>query len=816
MTCASCATTVERVLKGEEGVSDAVVNFASERAAVVFDPDRVDEESLTRRVRDAGYGVATASIELPIIGMTCANCAAVIERALGTVPGVTTAHVNLATERASVDLIAGSSGRSDLVAAVERAGYGVVDTASGEIEDPEAKARRAEVRDQERKFAVGVTLTLPLFVLSMGRDLGLLGTWAQGPPAGWLMLALATPVQFYVGWDFYSGAWKSLRNRAANMDVLVALGSSAAFFYSVPVLVALTAGSVALGEHLYFETAAVIITLIRLGKLLEAKAKGETGDAIRRLMGLRPQTATVVRDRREVEVSIDDVAVGDLLIVRPGGRVPVDGVVLEGYSAVDESLLTGESMPVEKAPGDPLVGGSINREGALRVRATAVGAGTALARIVRLVQQAQGSKAPIQRLADRVAGVFVPVVVALALATLAVWWLWVGAGFTVGLVRFVAVLVIACPCALGLATPTAVMVGTGIGARRGILFRSSEALERAQALRVVVLDKTGTVTLGEPTLHEIVHVPTPVTSGAPALDASSETSLLSLAASAEINSEHPLGQAVVRAARERNLELPEATRFAADPGHGVTALVGGAEVAVGTRRHLERLGIDVAELEAEAGRLEAAGRTALWVATGGRVAGLLGLADAVKPTSREAVQELERLGLQVVLLTGDNRATADAVAAQVGIREVRAQVLPEQKAAVVRELRERAGGLVAMVGDGINDAPALAEADVGIAIGSGTDVAMETAEVTLMSGDLRGVPRAIKLSRATLRTIRQNLFWAFFYNVVLIPVAAGALYPLRFLPTALRALHPMLAALAMAFSSVSVVANSLRLRRTRA
>jgi len=782
----------------------------------------VREGALAERIRRAGYDVASVRIELPVTGMTCASCAATIERTLQSrVPGVLSAHVNLASETAVVDVVAGTAGRRELARAIEEAGYGVVDVSGDAPADAEAEARSGELRNQSRKFWTGAALTVPLFVLSMAGDVGLVASPHERPWLGWLMLLLAAPVQLWVGRDFYVGGWKALRNGTANMDVLVALGSSAAFFYSLPVLVALTGGSHALGDHLYFETAAVIITLIKLGKLLEARAKGETSAAIRGLMELRPASARVLKDGVEREVPLEAVEVDDHLVVRPGEKIPVDGVVVEGRSAVDESMLTGESLPVEKGPGDEVVGASLNKHGVLRVMATRVGSDTALASIVRLVQEAQGSKAPIQRLADRVAAVFVPAVLVVALGTFLVWWLWVDAGFTTALVRTVAVLVIACPCALGLATPTAVMVGTGKGARLGILFRSSEALERAEALSVVVLDKTGTLTLGEPVVQEVVvRAPAAVgatRAGSPLGDALAdpETRLLRLAASAERGSEHPLGPAVVKAALGRGLTLAEPARFQAVPGQGIEARVEDREVLVGTRRFLAGRGIDTAPLAGEAERLQARARTPLWVAVEGEVVGLVAVADQVKPESREAVAELQRMGLRVIMLTGDQRTTAEAVAREVGIHEVRAEVLPDQKARVVEELQAEGAGLVAMVGDGINDAPALARADVGIAIGTGTDVAMETADVTLMRGDLRAVPQAIRLSRATLRTIRQNLFWAFVYNVILIPVAAGALYPLRFLPMMLRALHPMLAAFAMAFSSVSVVTNSLRLRRAR-
>ncbi|MDT8340373.1 MAG: heavy metal translocating P-type ATPase [Longimicrobiales bacterium] len=811
MTCANCAGTVERALRRTPGVEEAVVNYASEWATVTFDPGRADAEMLAERIRDAGYQVPLRRVEFGVTGMTCANCVAAVERTLRRrAPGVLNASVNLATERASVE-VAGDLDRGGVTRALERAGYGAVwlehgagEGTDGGAGDVEAEARAAEIRRQTRAVWTGAAFTLPLFVLSMARDFGLLGAWAHAPWVNVLMLALATPVQFYVGWDFYRGGWNAVRNGTANMDVLVALGSSAAFFYSVPVTVALWGGSTALGEHVYFETAAVILTLIRLGKLLEARAKGETGAAIRALIQLRPRTARRVRDGMEEDVPLEGVAVGDALLVRPGESVPTDGTVVHGHSAVDESMLTGESMPVEKGPGDAVTGATLNRSGALTIRATRVGSDTALARIIRMVRDAQGSKPPIQRLADRVAAVFVPVVLVVAAGTFLVWYLWVGAGFTDALLRLVAVLVIACPCALGLATPTAVMVGTGRGAGMGILFRDGAALERAREVRTVVLDKTGTVTVGEPAVQSV----------APAAGVD-EAELLMLAAAVERGSEHPLGEAVVREARRRGLSLPEVEAFRAVAGHGVSARVGARTVLVGSRRYLQAEGVDPGPLAGAADAEEARARTALWVAWDGEVRGIVAVADRVREHAREAIAELRAQGLEVVLLTGDNAGAAAAVAGQVGIERVRAQVLPDGKAEEVAALQRSGAGPVAMVGDGINDAPALAGADVGIAMGSGTDVAMETADVTLMSGDLRAVPRALRLSRATLRTIRQNLWWAFGYNVVLIPVAAGALYPLEGAPMMLRALHPILAALAMAFSSVSVVGNSLRLRRAR-
>jgi Cu+-exporting ATPase len=733
--------------------------------------------------------------------MTCANCVKTVERALRKTEGVTEAAVNYASERALVRFDPDRVSIEDLAASVERVGYGVVRGEGEALEDAEAAARAEETRRQERRFWVGVAFSAPLFALSMARDFGLVGAWAHSAWVNWLMLGLATPVQLYVASDFYDGAWKSLRNGAANMDVLVSLGSSVAYVYSVVVTIALALGSTAAGEHVYFETAALIITLIKLGKLLEVRAKGETGQAIRELMSLQPATARVVRSDGELVVPVAEVAVGDLLVVRPGERVPVDGIVVRGRSAVDEAMLTGESLPVEKSEGDSVVGATMNQTGSFRMRATAVGAQTALAQVVRMVRDAQGSRAPIQRLADRVSAVFVPTVIVLAALTFSIWWLVVGAGFVPAMIRMVAVLVIACPCALGLATPTAVMAGTGRGARMGILFRSSEALETTRRVSVVVLDKTGTVTRGEPAVFDIV-----------ALDGDDER-LLRLAGSAEIGSEHPLGEAVVRAAQERSVALADPTGFEAIPGRGVEAVADGRRVLVGTAALLSGHRVDLAPLREAAMRIESLARTPLMVAIDGMAAGVLGVADATKEGSAEAVAALRSAGLRVVMLTGDNERVARRIAEEVGIDEVRAEVLPGEKAAVVRALREEGHGAVAMVGDGINDAPALASADVGIAIGTGADVAMESADVILMRGDLRSLTDAFALSRRTMRTIEQNLFAAFFYNVLLIPVAAGVFYPLAALPMMLRSLHPILAAAAMALSSVSVVTNSLRLGR---
>ncbi len=836
MHCANCANTIARNLKKLDGLDEVNVNYATEKATVTFDPSVLSENAIIGRIKDVGYGVAANRIELLITGMTCANCVATIERTLNKMGSdVVSATVNFAAEKATVEYIPGQITPADLIAAIEETGYGVVEAEADQLEDTEGAARQAEIRDQTRKFWVGVVFSLPLFGLSMARDFGLLGGWAHTPWVNWLMLALAAPVQFYVGWDYYVGGFKALRNGAANMDVLVAMGSSSAFFYSLPVTIALTLGNNTLGNHVYFETAAVIITLIKLGKLLEVRAKGQTSAAIKKLMGLRAKTACVVRNGKEVDIPIEQMSVGDIVIVRPGERIPVDGIVIDGHSAVDESMLTGESLPVDKQPGNEVVGATINKGGRLKFEATKVGVETALAQIIRLVQEAQGSKAPIQRLADRVASVFVPVVIGIAAITLLVWWFGVEVGFTPAMIRMVAVLVIACPCALGLATSTAIMVGTGVGAEQGILFKNSEALEGAHSLKVVVLDKTGTVTVGEPSVTDVVTADGGVESvtaealrnGKKVSDSQSKTggrteerkeerfAMLWLAASAERSSEHPLGEAIVRAAQAHRLSLAEPSQFEAVVGHGIIAQVEGHQVVVGNLKMMTERKIYLNGLEAAAKRLQSEAQTSMWVAIDGKAAGLIAVADTIKPGSREAIAQMHRLGLQVVMVTGDNPSTAEAVAKAIGIDRVLAEVLPGDKAEEVKKLQSEGIGLVAMVGDGINDAPALAQADVGIAIGTGTDVAMETADVALMRGDLRSVPQAIALSKATMRTIKQNLFWAFFYNVILIPVAAGVLHPLTFLPMMLRVLHPVLAAFAMAFSSVTVVANSLRLRGTK-
>jgi P-type Cu+ transporter len=804
MTCANCAMNIERTLnKKVPGVVAAAVNFAAEQAQVTFDPAQVAAKELLASVTKAGFTPVTAQVEMPITGMTCANCAMNIERTLNKkVPGVVAAGVNFASERASVTYLPLVVSPTEMVAAIRKAGFdAIVPTESEDAEDAEAEARRREIIDQTRKFWVGVLFALPLFLLSMGRDFSLLGSWSHSPWVNWLFWALATPVQFYTGWDYYVGGFKSLRNRSANMDVLVALGSSVAYFYSA-VLVVLPGQ----GGHVYFETAAVIITLIKLGKLLEARTKGRTGGAIRKLMGLRPKTATIIIDGAEQEIPLTQVARGHTVLVRPGERIPVDGEVVAGRSAVDESMLTGEPLPVDKGPGDTIVGGTINGQGALRFMARRVGRETALAQIIRLVQEAQGSKAPIQAVADRVAAIFVPAIILIALVTFGVWW-WLSGDAVTAMIRMVAVLVIACPCALGLATPTAIMAGTGKGAEGGILFKNSSALENAARLDTIVLDKTGTLTEGKPVVTEVI------ASISSKLD---EKGVLQLAASVEQLSEHPVGRAIVAAAREKGLALLPAEDFQAEGGHGVTAMVNAEKIQVGKPDWQ----LDAAQasgnkpVAAAIDRLQKEGQTAMRVWRDDVPIGLIAVADTLKTDSSAAVAELKKRGLRVYMLTGDNPQTAQAVAREAGIDQVVAEVRPEDKAQQVANLQQE-GRRVGMVGDGINDAPALAQADVGLAIGTGTDVAIETADVILASGSLMGIAKAIALSRATLATIRQNLFWAFFYNLILVPLAAGVLAPFAALPHFLRQLHPILAALAMAFSSISVVSNSLRLYRAK-
>jgi Cu+-exporting ATPase len=805
MTCASCVRRVERSLEKKEGVKSVAVNLATEEATIDFDPAVVQAADLVATIESAGYSVPTTTVTLPVDGMTCASCVRRVEKALEKVEGVQSVSVNLATETATIQGHAGSLDRSALESAVVRAGYAIRESdETAESEDDSLTDRRlAELRNLKIKAVAALAVSALLMFLMYWPD------WLFGgqpfdsmQSMNYLMFALATPIQVWAGWQFYRLAFAAGRHGQMNMNTLVAIGTSAAYLYSA----AVTFFPERLVDHhdmpeVYYETATVIIGLILVGRWLEARARLRTSSAITALMDLAPATARVIRNDDEVEIPLAAVAVGDLVRVRPGERIATDGVVLSGQSAVDESMLTGESLPVEKESGDEVIGATVNTTGTLTFRATRVGKDTALAQIIKLVGDAQGSKAPIQRLADTISSYFVPIVLVLSALTFAIWYL-VGPApeFRNALQAAIAVLIIACPCAMGLATPTAVMVGTGRGAEMGILIKGGAALEQAHKIDTVVLDKTGTVTQGKPAVVAVVP--------AGRFD---ESLLLRLAAATEIGSEHPLGAAIVRAAREQGLTIENATGFRATPGKGVSATVEEKQIVIGTRAFLAESGIETDALTARGAELASLGQTPMYVGIDGRAAGIIAVADTLKPDSVEAIGQLRAQGRDVWMLTGDNRATAVAVAAQVGLPEERviAEVLPSEKAGVVERLQSE-GRIVAMVGDGINDAPALATADLGIAIGTGADVAKEASDITLVGGDLRGVGNALDLSRQTMRTIRQNLFWAFAYNVVLIPVAMGVLYPFTG-----HLLNPGLAAGAMALSSVSVVTNSLRLRGFR-
>ncbi len=773
MTCATCAGRVEKALCALPGVQ-AAVNLSSEQAEVQFDPARITPAVLAQAVERAGYEVPQERRELAITGMTCATCAGRIEKVLSAVPGVKRVEVNLASEKAHVEGLRGILRPADLIAAVRRAGYGA-ELLTGDLErDRELQAAEQRRAKHETWRIVGAAaLSAPLLLDMVGVRL-----------PGWLAFLLATPVQFYFGWRFYVGAWKALRAKSGNMDLLVALGTSTAYFYSVYLMLATR------GAELYFEAGAVVIALVMLGKWLETRAKRSTTAAIRALMSLRPERARVEREGGEVEVPVSAVVVQDVVVVRPGEKLPVDGIIVSGRSEVDESLITGESLPVAKRPGEKVTGGSINGSGLLRIETKAVGEQSVLSRIIALVEHAQAKKAPVQRLVDRVAAIFVPAVVGIAVATFLAFWLLAGDP-AAGVIAAVSVLVIACPCALGLATPTALMVGTGAAARAGVLIRDAEALERAHRLDTIVLDKTGTVTEGKPAVTEIV--PNGIEEG----------ELLRLAAAAQTGSEHPLARAVL--AKAAGLSLPALESFQSEPGKGLTADIEGRRLVIGNRRLMGDHRVPTEGLEAQAEKLEGEGRTVMWIGAPEaqpRLLGLIAVADPIKATARAAVAHLRQVGIETVLLTGDNERTARAVARQLGIERVHAGVLPAEKAAEVERLR-REGRHVGMVGDGVNDAPALAAADIGIAMGTGTDVAMQTAGVTLMRGDPRLIGDAIAVSRATYRKIRQGLFWAFIYNVIGLPVAALGL------------LNPVIAGGAMALSSVSVVSNALLLRRWR-
>ncbi len=801
MSCASCVAKVEKGLTQLEGVVEARVNFATEKAAISFDVSQVQIIDLIQTIQDLGYEARAEKATLPVQGMSCASCVNKVQTALSQVPGVIRTDVNFATEKATVEYIPGQVTVKDLARAAEAIGYKILEVEEGGVVDTEKQAREAEFRRLKEKFIVGVGLVIPLFILVYWDKLGLSNLWSMSKQSNFLIqLLLQTPVQFWVGSQFYRGAWAAAKHKTSDMNTLIAVGTSAAYIYSV--LATFFPGIFAvkgLSAEVYFDTAGAIIVLIILGRLLEARAKGQTSEAIKKLIGLQAKTAMVVRDGLEVEIPVEEVRIDDTVIVRPGEKIPVDGVILEGYSAVDESMVTGESIPVEKKIGDEVIGATINKTGTFRFTATKVGKDTMLAQIIKLVEEAQGSKPPIARLADIISSYFVPAVMGIGVLTFVIWYFFGPTpALTYAVLNFVAVMIIACPCALGLATPTSIMVGTGKGAENGVLIRSGEALETAHKLNAIVLDKTGTITKGEPSVTDIV-----------AANGYGAEEVLRLAASAEKGSEHPLGEAIVIKAKETQLELETPTDFNAIPGHGIEASISKNRVLLGNIKLMKDRRIPINEMEQKAEALSGEGKTPMFAAVDGKLAGIIAVADTLKENSKSAIASLHHLGLEVVMLTGDNRRTAEAIAGEIGIDRVLAEVLPEQKTNEVKKLQDE-GKKVAMVGDGINDAPALAQADVGLAIGTGTDVAMESADITLISGDLRGVVTSIALSKATIRNIKQNLFWAFAYNTILIPVAAGVLFPIFGI-----LLNPIFAAAAMGLSSVTVVTNALRLRRFR-
>ncbi|KIL80295.1 heavy metal translocating P-type ATPase [Bacillus badius] len=788
MTCAACAARIEKGLNKLDGVEEAAVNFALEKTKIKYDPEKVNEQKFKEKVEALGYEVVYEQAEFAIAGMTCAACAARIEKRLNKLEGVNQATVNFALESVLVVYNPDEVTMSDMKEAIRKLGYTLIE--KEEQKEGAEDYREAEIKRQTRKLIISAILSFPLLWAMAGHFAFTSFIWVPDLFLNpWIQLILATPVQFVIGWQFYAGAYKALRNKSANMDVLVALGTSAAYFYSLY----LSIQSLQTHEHmvsLYFETSAVLITLIILGKLFEAKAKGRSSEAIKKLMGLQAKTAVVIKDGAEKVIPIEEVVSGDIVFVKPGEKVPVDGEVIEGTSAVDESMITGESVPVDKSKGDVVIGSTVNKNGALTIRALKVGKETALAQIIKVVEEAQGSKAPIQRLADRISGIFVPIVVGIALVTFFIWYFAVAPGdFAAALEKLIAVLVIACPCALGLATPTSIMAGSGRAAEYGILFKGGEHLETAHQLDTIILDKTGTVTNGKPVLTDII-----VDKG------QQEAEFLTFVGTAEKNSEHPLAEAIVEGVKEKGISLKSTEEFTALPGFGIQAKVDGRELLIGTRRLMEKENVDVTEHLSKMEHLEKQGKTAMLVAMDRQFAGIVAVADTVKDTSKNAIARLKEMGLDVVMMTGDNQQTAQAIAAQVGIERVIAEVLPEGKAEEVKKLQQ-AGRKVAMVGDGINDAPALAVADIGMAIGTGTDVAMEAADITLIRGDLNSIADAIYMSKMTIRNIKQNLFWAFGYNTLGIPIAALGL------------LAPWVAGAAMAFSSVSVVLNALRLQR---
>ncbi|WP_406653245.1 heavy metal translocating P-type ATPase [Bacillus cereus] len=790
MTCAACANRIEKGLKKVEGVHEANVNFALEKTKIMYDPTKTNPQQFKEKVESLGYGIVSDKAEFTVSGMTCAACANRVEKRLNKLDGVNKATVNFALESATVDFNPDEVNVNEMKSAITKLGYKL--EVKPDDQDASTDHRLQEIERQKKKFIISFILSFPLLWAMVSHfsftSFIYLPDMLMNP---WVQLALATPVQFIIGGQFYVGAYKALRNKSANMDVLVALGTSAAYFYSVY----LSIQSIGSSEHmtdLYFETSAVLITLIILGKLFEAKAKGRSSEAIKKLMGLQAKTATVVRDGTEIKILIEEVVAGDIVYVKPGEKIPVDGEIVEGKSAIDESMLTGESIPVDKSIGDVVIGSTINKNGFLKVKATKVGRDTALAQIIKVVEEAQGSKAPIQRVADQISGIFVPVVVVIAIITFAVWMIFVTPGdFGGALEKMIAVLVIACPCALGLATPTSIMAGSGRSAEYSILFKGGEHLEATHRLDTVILDKTGTVTNGKPVLTDII-----------VADGFHEEEILRLVGAAEKNSEHPLAEAIVEGIREKKIDIPSSETFEAIPGFGIESVVEGKQLLIGTRRLMKKFNIDIEEVSKSMEELEREGKTAMLIAIDKEYAGIVAVADTVKDTSKAAIARLKKMGLDVVMITGDNTQTAQAIAKQVGIDHVIAEVLPEGKAEEVKKLQAN-GKKVAMVGDGINDAPALATANIGMAIGTGTDVAMEAADITLIRGDLNSIADAIFMSKMTIRNIKQNLFWALAYNALGIPIAA------------LGFLAPWVAGAAMAFSSVSVVLNALRLQRVK-